>query len=231
VFDPRSQGEQVGKAKRIRAVLISAAEREDASGSALIHGLMALLRACGGFRSGAPNYVGEAVITDAKGVFRSEGYELTTDGELHPLLLDGFAGADLTGALRSYVRRAQRGAADAALVTATGKDLVEATAAHILNSRFGCYPEISNFPTLLGQAFAALGLATPAHAPEAGEAACRRMERALFELACAVNALRNKEGTGHGRPWLPTVSATEARAAIGAMGVVAEYLLAIDRDK
>jgi len=35
------------------------------------------------------------------------------------------------------VRRAKRGAADAALVTGTGKDLLEAVAAHVLQQRYG----------------------------------------------------------------------------------------------
>lgn len=41
----------------------------------------------------------------------------------------------------------------------------------------------------------------------------------------AVNTLRNKEGTGHGRPWLPSVSAEEARHAVQVMGTIAELLI------
>jgi len=51
------------------------------------------------------------------------------------------------------------------------------------------------------------------------------MQRALYDAACAVNTLRNKEGTGHGRPWLPSVSPEEARHATQVMGVVGELLL------
>jgi hypothetical protein len=51
------------------------------------------------------------------------------------------------------------------------------------------------------------------------------MERALFDLACSVNTLRNKQGTGHGRPFLPAVTPQQAKTAIGSMGIVAEYLL------
>jgi len=47
----------------------------------------------------------------------------------------------------------------------------------------------------------------------------------MFDLACSVNALRNKAGTGHGRPWLANVTDTEARAAIQFMGTIAEWLL------
>ena len=108
----------------------------------------------------------------------------------------------------------------------TGKDLIEATAAHIIQERFGHYPKEANLPTLLGQAFTALGLATPEAVRQVGEPAQRRLERALYEAGCAVNALRNKEGTGHGRPWLPTVSDAEAHASVQLIGIVASFLLA-----
>jgi hypothetical protein len=92
---------------------------------------------------------------------------------------------------------------DAALVTGTGKDLVGAVAAHVLAERFGSYPQTANFPTLLGQAFSATGLCAvkqPNPTPQ------QQLELALYELACAVNRLRNKQGTGHGRPFLPEVT-------------------------
>ncbi|MDR5671430.1 abortive infection family protein, partial [Burkholderia cenocepacia] len=93
---------------------------------------------------------------------------------------------------------ARRGALDSPLLAGTAKDLLEATAAHVLVQKWGTYPSTSNFPTLLGQAFTALGLATPSDAVISGEPAHKRMERAAYELGCALNALRNKEGTGHG---------------------------------
>ena len=47
----------------------------------------------------------------------------------------------------------------------------------------------------------------------------------MYEIACSINKLRNKEGTGHGRPWLPSVTQDEAKSAIEMMGVVTERLL------
>jgi hypothetical protein len=157
--------------------------------------------------------------------FSSEGYELTLDGELRPIVLDNLSGVTLTEALKKYVRRAKLGAGDAALMTGTGKDLLEATAAHILQQHYGYYSLTSNFPTLLGQAFVALGLATSQGVAIPGEPPQVRIERALYELACGVNQLRNQQGTGHGRPWLPTVSDAEARMATELMGIIAERLL------
>ena len=120
---------------------------------------------------------------------------------------------------------------DAALVTGTGKDLLEATAAHVLQELWGGCSERANFPTLLGQAFTAVGLATSEDIPRASEAPQKRVERAMYELGLAINHLRNKEGTGHGRPWLPSISDTEARMATELMGAIAEHILLAYKSK
>lgn len=223
--DPKAQGHVVGKAKRVRSTLSWALEHNSDGGQKLVQSLSALVRACGGFRDASPNFVGKDVIEDMRAAFRLEGYELTSDGELRPLLLDQLSGAALTAALESYVRRARRGADDAALVAGTGKDLLEATAAHILVERFGSYSHGDNFPTLLGRVFTALNLATPHHPPQPSEPPQRRLERTMFDVACAVNGLRNKTGTGHGRPWVPSLTETEARTATELMGSITAYLL------
>ena len=223
--DPKAQGQLVGKAKRIRGTLSWAFENNVAAGEALVESLLSLLRACGGFRPSSPNYVGSEAIANAIAAFHSEGFTLSQDGELQPMLLENLSGPELSEALAAYVRRAQRGAEDAALLTGTGKDLLEATAAHILVERNGTYPRGANFEALLGMAFVAMDLATPLHPDQPGEAPQRKTERAMFSLALGINAMRNKLGTGHGRPWLPTITDTEARAAINFMGTIAEWLL------
>jgi hypothetical protein len=215
-----AQGQTVGKAKRVRATLSWALEHDPSPGEALVAKLISLVRARGGFRAGSPNYIGEEPIENATAVFRTEGYELSSDGELRLLMLERLAGADLTRALESYVLRARRGAGDAALVTGTGRDLLEAVAAHVLQSKYGTYPVQSNFPTLLGQVFVALGMATPEEPIKAEEPAHRPVERAMFELGCAINRLRNKDGTGHGRPWLPSVSDIQAELQSSSWGVL-----------
>ena len=227
--DPRARGQQVGKAKRIRATLSWAIEENPVAGESLVATLISTIRGYGGFRDTSANFVGHDAIKNAIDSFRSEGYELTPDGELRPLVLDNLSGADLTQALEAYVRRAKQGNDDAALLAGTGKDLLEATAAHILSERYGYYSSQSNFPTLLGQVFVCLGLATPQDLPQPGEPAHKRLERALYETACAINSLRNKEGTGHGRPWLPSVTRMGGRASIESIGVIAEWLLGMHK--
>lgn len=174
--------------------------------------------------------MGDEGIQDAVEAFRAEGYVLSAEGELRPTVLDTLAGAALTDALEAYVRRARRGSEDAALLVGSGKDLLEATAAHVISEKYGSYSNQGNFPTLLGQAFTVLGLATSQTAPQQTEPQ-RRLERALYEAGCAVNALRNKQGTGHGRPWLPSVTDNEARSAIQLIGIVSGFLLAAHKAK
>jgi hypothetical protein len=223
--DPKAQGQLVGKAKRVRGVLSWALENNTTNGQKLVVSLLSFLRSHGGFRQDSPNYSGAQPIADAVSVFKAEGFTLTPDGELRPQLLDNLSGAALTDALLLYVKRAKQGSDDAALLAGTSKDLLEATAAHILVERNGTYPERANFETLLGMTFVALGLATPQHPVVAGESSQCKAERGMFSLAVGINAMRNKLGTGHGRPWLPTITDTEAKAAVQFMGTIVEWLL------
>jgi len=229
--DPIAQGYTVGKAKRVRSTLSWGLEHAPNEVEVFIAALIALIRGNGGFRPSSANFAGEDAIAGATDGFRSEGFVLSADGELCAANIDTLAGTALAAALEAYVRRALRGSEDAALLVGTSKDLLEATAAHILSERYGSYSQQANFPTLLGQAFAVLGLATPTGSPQQGEPPQRRLERALYEAGCSISALRNKQGTGHGRPWLPTVADIEARAAIQVIGIVAGYLLAVHKAK
>lgn len=223
--DPKNLGQIVGKAKRVRAVLSWGLDNTPDKAETLVAAMVALVRGKGGFRPSSSNFVGEEVITDVREAFRSEGYTLSDEGELFPCVLDNLSGLQMTEALESYVRRAQRGSADGALLVGTGKDLLEATAAHVITEKFGQYSHQSHFPTLLGQAFTVLGLATPQTPAQASEPPHRRVERALYEAGCAVNALRNKSGSGHGRPFLSSLSEDEARAAVQLVGIISGLLL------
>lgn len=223
--DPKKQGQTLGKAKRVRAVLYWGVEHAPDKAELFVAALIALVRGKGGFRVGSSNFVGEEAIADAKEAFRSEGYVLSIEGELYPTSLDNLAGVSMTTALEVYVRRAQRGSEDGALLVGTGKDLLEATAAHVISEKYGQYSTQDNFPTLLGQAFTAVGLATPQTPTQPGDSPRRRVERSLYEAGCAVNALRNKTGTGHGRPFAPMLSDDEARAAVQLIGIISGLLL------
>jgi hypothetical protein len=220
---PRSN--PMGKSKRIRAVLNAALEHEEEAGGELVTRLIGELRSAGGFREESQNFVGSESIDNAKAAFAGVGVQLAGDGDLRLAVLESLAGSDANDALMSYVRRARRGWEDSALVVGTGKDLLEATAAHVLLELYSAYNEHLPFAALLGQAFAALNLATPQSPAQPQESPQRAIERALYDLGCGVNRLRNKQGTGHGRPFLPELGPDEARTAIEALGLIAEHLL------
>jgi hypothetical protein len=213
---------KVGKRKRVHAVLSWALDNAESQGEKLVGLLLALIRSVGGFRPASENFIGLEAIRNAQEVFRSEGFTLSEDGELLQQLLDNLEGSVLTKALSRYVQRARKGANDAALVTGTGKDLMEATAAHIVDLRTGGYTGREHFPELLMKAYTCLGLCIDSGSAQSPQ---DRVDAGLFQTALAVNNLRNREGTGHGRPFLSGVTVSQSRIAIGAMGLVAERLL------
>ena len=227
--DPRlgPDGATVGKTKRVREVLSFALDRDREAGEKLVRFLIGAIKASGVFRQGAQEYAGAQVIQSARDAFRASGYELDPEGNLHPTTLENLEGAELTEALQAYVRRAQMGSSDAALLVGTGKDLLEATARHVLVTATGSYPTTSDLPTTLYLAFDRLGLAVPASEVVGRLDADpnRAIQQCLWLLGIAVNRLRNAEGSGHGRPFPATVSPAEGRRAVQSMGLVSQLLL------
>ena len=223
--DPKTHGQTFGKAKRVRTVLSWALENNIQAGSKLVRLILSQVKAVGGFRDSSPNYVGQEAIRNAIGVFDSEAFVLSQNGDIRPKVLDTLEGKQLTVALQTYAQRAKKGFEDAALLSGTGKDLLEATAKHIIQTKYGTPPKNANFPTLLGQAYAALQMATPEDIKEDAEPAIKDFERAQFEVALAVNRIRNKEGTGHGKLSVTALSIEDSSSLIETVGVIAGFLL------
>lgn len=105
--DPKQQGQVIGKAKRVRAVLYGALEEAPAEGSKFILGLLSKVRACGGFRPSSDNFVGLEAVENTRAAFESEGYVLASDGSISAKVLDSMRGAELSEALRRYAERAK----------------------------------------------------------------------------------------------------------------------------
>jgi hypothetical protein len=223
--DPSRQGKPVGKSKRVRGALSWALSNDVHAGEMLVAGLIATVQGYGGFRQDSTNFCGAEAIASLASALATQGWELTPDGAVQPQVLASLAGKELTTALRTYARRAQQGSLDDPLLAGTAKDLLEATAIHVLMQTWGTSLTSTNFPTLLGQAFTALGLATASDPILPGELAHKRVERAAYDLGCALNALRNKEGTGHGRPWSSRITPSHGRFAIESMGSIALLML------
>lgn len=101
--DPHVQGIQVGKAKRARAVLNWAIDNDSEAGCRFVYSFIGAIRGHGGFRSDSSNFVGQAPMDTAIAAFATEGYVLTSDGELKPIVLDNLSGAAYGDALMGYV--------------------------------------------------------------------------------------------------------------------------------
>ncbi len=229
--DPNREGPPVGKEKRVRAILTSSLENSPESAEFFAAGLISSIRACGGFRRDSLNFAGNDSIKSLSDALKQLGVSLAEDGSLTPLALESLSGEKLTEALEIYTQRAKKGIEDAALVVGTSKDLMEAVAAHVIQELWEQYPTFADFPTLLGQAFTALGMSTPPDKEKSGEHPRKNLERGMYKLACAVNKLRNKQGTGHGRPWVPDLDKDEAKAAVEFIGTISEIMLSRLRQK
>ncbi len=225
-YDPNKPGlAPVGKMKRVRKVMISSLEIYPQKVELFALGLINLVRANGGFRAASPNFVGKNEIDNLINAFKAKGILLSYDGTTSHLVLNDLSSDEMTDALKNYVDRAQKGFEDAALIVGTSKDLMEAVAAHVIQKLLGSYPTTANFPTLLGQAFILLGMATSQDKKNEGEHPRKEIERNLFEIACKINRLRNKQGSGHGRPFLPDLTNKESIEAIRLIGIISEKML------
>jgi len=130
---------------------------------------------------------------------------------------------------RSLRPACSRGSEDAALLVGTGKDLLEATAAHVISERYGSYSS-SKFPDIARAGVHHAGLATPQHLRSQPNTTAT-IRAGLYEAGCAINAMRNRQGTGHGRPWLANVTDNEARSSVQLIGIISGFLLAAHKAK
>jgi len=115
----------------VRERLLYALDNDVVAGQSSVANLVGPSRVRG-FRPASEFYEGVETFSNLRDAFKAEGFDLDPDGNLRPLLLENLRDEDLTAALFAYVRRARQGSTDAALVTGTGKDLLEATARHVL---------------------------------------------------------------------------------------------------
>jgi hypothetical protein len=71
----------------------------------------------------------------------------------------------------------------------------------------------------------ALGMKTSEDKSDANERKTHEIERHLFSLALSINRLRNKEGIGHGRPFISELVEDESKIVIELVGVITEKIL------
>jgi hypothetical protein len=155
------------------------------------------------------------------------GWYLTDAGQLR-----AFAGVDLnTGgrkALDEQVARLRASTADAALLIGTAKELLESVAKYVLEETEMPYSPKLDFAGLWYLARERLGIHPKQVDPDIeGFEAVRSIHQSTWAIAEQVNALRNLQGTGHGRT-LPTGITEElAMLVVREACSVAEYILAL----
>ena len=215
----------------MRGVMTYASDHDSASGLQFATQLIAQLRAYGAFDPHSENYAGASKVDRLRKSLDRVGHVLDTSGALRPRVIDNLSGTELTAALQAYVDRINANPLDAPLQIGTGKDLDEAVAKHVLERKTGGYPDhgrAATFPFILAQAFTVIGLSVPSTS-DLDPDPHRAVQQSLFQLAIAVNRLRNDAGTGHGRPSGPRktdpLMPEEARLVARATALIAGAML------
>lgn len=222
--DPKTKGAPVGKAKRVRAIISWGIDNNQDAAEKFAYELIVLVVNSGGFQTGS-DYIGEKAILNLITALKTVNVDLTKDGILSFRILTNLSKEEYTEALMLNVKRAKNGVEDAAFLVGIGKDLLEAVSLHVLEKKWGSIPDYKNFPLLLGQAFAALGIKTPQDKLQPGEHPRCKVERCMYEQGCSLNTLRNKHGVGHGRNFVPDLEEFEGKFAIETMGTICDYML------
>jgi hypothetical protein len=226
-FDPAGEVEgPIGKEKRVRAVLLEAAQHPSDRGSTCVRALIARLRSRGSFDAKSDAYAGDEIIAGAQRAFAIEGWTLAGDGQLSPTVLSLVQSAHIRPAIEAVIKRVGRGAEDPALLIGTAKELLETVSRYVVEELDEDVRAKADFEELVFSALRHLGL-VPEHVTATDDAtrALQEIYGGLWKAARAVNFLRNIEGTGHGRTKLPRTSVIAARAVVQSSGILAQMMI------
>jgi hypothetical protein len=221
--DPKQRGTPVGKAKRVRHILVWSISNDLEAGARFADRLISIVRGHGGFRRGSPNFCGAEAIANLTDGFAAAGWDLGTDGVLQERALHE-TGHARTKALLALAHRMSTGSFQDPWVPGSDRDILEETASHMVEQIYGVADPNATLAINLPRAFAALRLALPGDAVSTMEPASRELERAAFQMAMAVNALRDPGGS-HTRPWKTGLSVMQIEVAVRSMGNVALLML------
>lgn len=221
-YEARADVQGPNKESRVLRAF-GAARAEPARARKLIEGLLSALRLDGLVGDGASG----DNVDRLRRALGSAGWYLSPDGQLQP-----FAGVDLdTGgreALDEQLERLRRSTADPGLLIGTAKDLLEAIAKFVLEELGWSTAAKMDFGQVWHLARERLGVLPEQVDPDVpGASAIKAIHQSTWRIAEQVNALRNLQGTGHGRT-LPTgISEELALLVVREAGSVAEYMLSL----
>jgi hypothetical protein len=200
-----------------------AARGQPARARQFVDGMLRLLRLGGLVGSGATG----ADVDRLRVALGATGWYLSDDGHLR-----AFAGVDIdTGgraALDEQLNRLRSSTADPGLLIGTAKDLLESVAKFVLEELGYSTTNKMDFGPVWHIARERLGVLPQQVDPNVpGADQIRAIHQSTWQIAEQVNALRNLQGTGHGRT-LPTGITEElAFLVVREAGSVAEYMLSL----
>ncbi|MFC7458047.1 abortive infection family protein [Brachybacterium sp. GCM10030267] len=190
------QGERMSKVRRLRAAF----EQADAQGEDAVKWLVADVIDEMRFHD-VFSHPGEErleLVERLRAALASAGAILDADGRIQR----GYAGPEISAGGRETVDRLQgklrKGDLDPGSILGTSKDLLEATAKHLLHEH---EPEArpADMPGIVTQAMRAAGLTTNANEIDSPNAkAIAGLRGQVVKTAAAVAPLRNNGGDGHG---------------------------------
>ncbi|MCV7040508.1 abortive infection family protein, partial [Mycolicibacterium moriokaense] len=226
---PRFQGQEPpgfpgrftpNKETRVRRA-IQAATRRPTRARLLIDCLLRDLRVGGHFEDGS---IPSGDLSRAQAAFRRQGWILSDSGEIAELVVNLDTGG--RPALNEQLSRLQRADDDPALALGSAKDLLEAVAKFVLSELEWPIQPNADFGQLWYLARERLGILPQQVAGTTlGANHIKSVLQSAWTIAEQVNALRNLQGTGHGRT-LPTgVTAELARLVVKEACSVAEFAL------
>lgn len=217
--------DNVGKGRRVRSVVSAVAQGGSGDATRLVEGLLARLRAFGAFAANSEHYAGDDLVQDAIRAFRGNGWNLDRSGRLAPMVIGDLPFSQQRPALNLLIERAQHAADDASLLLGTAKELLESTSRYVLELTGMQARDSADFEELLYLARERLTLLPQQAPPGSTGESLREVYDGLWKVARHINALRNAEGTGHGRSRLPTADERAARSMVRASAVLASLML------
>ncbi|MCV7060285.1 abortive infection family protein [Mycolicibacterium vaccae] len=207
---------------------IRAAVRRPARARLLIDSLLRDRRVGGHFDDDS---IPRDILTRAQAAFRKQGWSLSASGDLAEVSINLDTGG--RPALNEQLSRLQQANDDPALALGSAKDLLEAVAKFVLAELDWPVQQNADFGQLWYFARERLNILPQAVAGDTpGAKHIKSVLQSAWTIAEQVNALRNLQGTGHGRT-LPTGVTTElARLVVKEACSVAEFTLtSLDRTK
>lgn len=165
-------------------------------------------------------------------VLRRDGFDVDDSGRIRPFGAETLAGlidrTDLPSGVRAQIDRIQNTIqSDPEAAIGAAKELIEATAKHVLDRLHVDYESAIKVPQLVRLAQKELGVHPEAVAPDKdGYDTIKVILGSLAQVAIRVNDLRRPYGTGHGRAVRPSgLKARHAQLAVGGSAVYCRFLL------